>query len=128
MSSSDRYTAGAIYYVDSDCVEYVREDSILIYDRVDPFLTLIYDSTGDTLVGFKLKGFRNLFSRLGISLSLSNDKFLQLTTALEAVITNLGNQLFADDAERQEAYRRAYTLASNENVRLSEAELTRLAA
>ena len=115
-SSEEKYTPAAIYYGDSDCVEYVRGDGLLIYERIDPFLTLVHDATGDNLIGFKLKGFRHLVSRV-TAVRLTDKQFLALASALEAIVTDLGDEIFAD-TRRHYAYSRAYQLAANDNVAL----------
>lgn len=115
----DAYNRAAIYYHDSDCVEYVREDQFCIYERVDGFLTLVQDGTG-TLIGFKLKGFKNVFTKMQkVSAKLTDGHFLMLVSAIEAVCAELGDEMF-DDHRRAEAYRAAYTLAANDNVRLDD--------
>jgi hypothetical protein len=118
-----RYQPVALYYHDSDCVEYVREDSLAIYDRVDMFLTLIYDRTGLNLIGFKLKGFKHLFTQaLMPAYRLNEEQFVSLVSAIEAICTLLGEQLFADE-KRAYAYKAARKIADNDNVRLHDAGL-----
>jgi hypothetical protein len=121
-AAAGSYEPAAIYYADSDCVEYVKSDSYFRYERIDEFLTLIKDSTGHTLVGFKLKGFRNMFERLKSELELSDKQFLPLVSAIEKVYSMLGNSMFPDE-KRAAAYKAAYRLAKNDNVYLGEAEL-----
>jgi hypothetical protein len=48
-----------------------------LYERVDGYLTLIKDATGHNLIGFKLKGFRNVFGHLKAALRLSDNHFCQ---------------------------------------------------
>lgn len=115
------YTPAAIFYADSDCVEYVKEDGYNIYERIDGHLTLIKDSTGHNLIGFKLKGFRNMFERLKPSLDLSDKQFLLIITAIEAFYTEVGHTVF--DEKRRAAYKAAYQLAANDNVKLLQPEL-----
>ena len=55
-ASGDAYAPAAIYHVDSDCVEYVRNDGLLLYERIDPFLTLVFDNTGENLGRFQAQG------------------------------------------------------------------------
>ncbi|MEQ8867940.1 MAG: hypothetical protein RLN94_22220 [Roseovarius sp.] len=122
------YVPCATYFHDSDCVEYVKRDSLLVYDRVDQFLTLIFDGTGKQLVGFKLKGFKNLFTKqLAPMYRLNNRQFVGLVPALEAICQVLGGQL-EDDDDRKQSYRAAMDLAANDNVSLSGAHLAALAA
>ena len=56
------FSAHASYYESMDLVEYMTVDATTISDRIDEFLTLIWDANIDDVVGFKLKGFR-LFMR-----------------------------------------------------------------
>ena len=122
------YVPCATYFHDSDCVEYVKRDSLLVYDRVDEFLTLIYDGTGKQLVGFKLKGFKNIFTKqLEPMYRLNNRQFVGLVPALEAVCKALGEQL-DDDDDRKQSYRAAMDMAANDNVELSGNHLAALAA
>jgi len=43
----------AVYFSSMDYLDYVREDCVKIYDRVDRFLTVIWNEEGD-MIGFKL--------------------------------------------------------------------------
>ena len=124
-----QYTASAAFYHDSDCVEYIKVDAFVIYDRVDEFLTLIFDKTGKNLVGFKLKGFKNIFTQQLESIYRLNEKqFLRLASAIEVICVNLGDQLFADD-DRKRSYQAAAELAANDNVELRSFDLSdRIAA
>lgn len=117
-NDTNSYKASAAFFHDSDCVEYVKVDAFVIYDRVDEFLTLIYDKTGIQLVGFKLKGFKNIFTKqLKPIYQLNEKQFLRLASAIEAICVTLGEQLFADD-DRKRSYQAAATLAANDNVEL----------
>jgi hypothetical protein len=121
MSNFDSAPAGsyepaAIYYGDSDCLEYVQKDEFALYERVDEFLTLIKDSSGEKLIGFKLKGFRNRFHKLQAG------QFAYVMSAIESIYTELGDRVFADK-HRAEAYQAAYRLAANDNVKLDRHEL-----
>jgi|GEM_PF-6703268 len=111
------YERAALYSYDSDCVEYLREDSFCIYERIDSRLTLIKDDDGE-LIGFKIKGFRNTFERLKASFALSDHMFVPLVSALEAIFTEIGDEHFANPAHRA-AYQAAYGIAANDNVKLS---------
>jgi hypothetical protein len=118
----ERYEAVAAYYLESDCVEYVKSDSIAIYDRTDEFLTLIFDETNSkNLIGFKLKGFKNIFEqRLKHISQLRNIQFVDLVSAIETIFTDVGGKIMAEyDERREKAYKAAWELASNDNVRLS---------
>lgn len=127
MSNFDSALAGsyepaAIYYGDSDCLEYVKLDQFCLYERVDEFLTLIKDADGEKLVGFKLKGFRNRFNRLQAAFDLNDGQFAYVISAIESIYSELGEMLFTD-RQRAAAYKAAYQLAANDNVKLERHEL-----
>jgi hypothetical protein len=116
-----RYTPTAVYFLDSDCVEYVREDKFCVYDRVDSFLTLIFDETKYSLIGFKLKGFKCMFDQfLKPLFELKDQQFIELVPVIEAIFTRLGDKLsvIADDEARLRAYKDALKLAADDNVKL----------
>jgi hypothetical protein len=115
-----KYVPRAVFFVDSDCVEYVKTDSFCIYDRVDGFLTLIFDKTGLILTGFKLKGFKHVFDKHLRSLYKLHDmQFVDLVSAIEHMFTELGDEVFAEkDGRRIRAYKAALSLAANDNVKL----------
>jgi hypothetical protein len=121
LSSSEKYVPQAVYFMDSDCVEYVKEDAPSIYDRIDDFLTLVWDETRLTLVGFKLKGFKYVFNaHLKPLYKLNDEQFITLVSAIEAHFTEVGNEIFArGDKQRAAAYKAALKLAANDNVKLS---------
>ena len=103
----------ATYFSDSDCVEYVREDTIAIHRRVDEFLTLIFDETRITPIGFKLKGFRCIYNECLAALkTVKGVEFIELVPALEYVCTKIGNKAFADGTRRN-AYGAAMKLAKD---------------
>jgi hypothetical protein len=117
------YVPTALYFLDSDCVEYVKEDTLCVYDRVDEFLTLIFDETKFNLIGFKLKGFKHVFEKhLKPLFELNDSQFIDLVPAIELVFTSIGERMFADaeaGEKRKRAYKAAIKLASNDNVKLS---------
>jgi hypothetical protein len=119
------YQRAAIYAYDADCVEYVQEDTFVIYERVDSKLTLIRSDEG-IVVGFKLKGFRNIFERLRKSLELSEGLFVPLIMAIQELYTEIGDELVADE-HRRSAYQAAYKLAANDNVKLSDVRFAKAA-
>jgi hypothetical protein len=112
------YQPVAVYFAESDCVEYVKEDTFCVYDRVDNFLTLIYDGTRAQLIGFKLKGFKSVFdTHLKSLYKLNDEQFVYLVSAIEAVCTTLGDKLFTDTRVEM-AYKAARQLAANDDVQL----------
>lgn len=125
----DQYVPAAVYLADSDCVEYVREDVFSVYERVDDFLTLIFDSTKYTLIGFKLKGFRSVFrTHMQAKHRLGDEEFVRIVSVLEAVCTELGDSLFQQGDDRvARGYQAAIKLAANDNVVLHAADAKRAA-
>ncbi len=122
-TETGRFFPAAVYFADSDCVEYVKEDSFCVYDRVDEFLTLIWDATQQDLVGFKLKGFKLLFNtRLKPIYKLNDEQFVAVVSVIETVCTKLGDALFQDERVAR-AYKMAKNLAANENVRIEQVAL-----
>ena len=117
----------AVYFADSDCVEYVNEDSLCIHDRVDSFLTLIFDGTRMLVIGFKLDGFKYKFETHMQSLFELNDRqFIELASLLEFVFTEVGKNIFAaGDERRKNAYKAAIKLAKTENIKLAGAYLAK---
>lgn len=111
------YAPVAIYFSDSDCVEYVTEDAFAVCERVDHFLTLIFDETKFRLVGFKLKGFRYVFETVVRPSLEENVDFVDLHDVIERTCTAIGDEIFGNE-ERHRAYMAASKMAANENVRL----------
>jgi hypothetical protein len=113
------YKPVALYFLESDCVEYVKQDTFCIHRRVDSFLTLIFDETKNNLIGFKLKGFKHVFDKVKPLFELNDMQFVDLVPVIQFVFTQLGNQMFSvGDEERRLAYKAAINLAANDNVRL----------
>jgi hypothetical protein len=112
------YKAVAAYFPDSDCVEYVNEDTVAVYERIDEFLTIIWDETRYRTIGFKLKGFRYIFeTHLKPHLQLSESAFVRLVQAIEAVCQELGDELHGD-SKRDRAYRAARKIAEQDQAEL----------
>jgi len=108
----------AVYFADADCVEYVAEDTVCVYDRIDHFLTLIRDETQMFPIGFKLKGFRNWFERIKDDLGYDEGHFVELVKVLETVCSSIGDESFGDDVQRRQAYKAAAKLARDKDVKL----------
>jgi dTDP-glucose pyrophosphorylase len=120
-SLAGEYRPIAIYYHDSDCVEYAQHDVLCVYDRIDQFLTLITDETQKNVIGFKLKGFSKAVKEM-LGTNADQSQFLQLINVIESVCTQLGDDLFGDD-DRQQAYDAAKKIASHNNLILDKATL-----
>lgn len=108
----------ATYFQDSDCVEYVNEDTVCVYERIDEFLTLIWDETRYRTIGFKLKGFRWFFeNHLRAHMELNQASFVRLVQVIEAVCQEIGDALTVDD-KRSSAYRAARKIAEQGDAEL----------
>ena len=99
----------------------MREDAFCVYERVDDFLTLVFDETKFNLVGFKLKGFKFVFDKhLKPLFEMHDSQFIDLVSVIEAGVTKIGDQMFSEiNEERRRAYKAAWKLAGNDNVKLS---------
>jgi hypothetical protein len=101
----------AVYYTDADCVEYIAEDTTCVYERIDGFLTLIYDETQIIPVGFKLKGFLNTFERMREVHGFNERHAVELVKVVEQACCELGEKNFGGDTRRKLAYQAAAKLA-----------------
>jgi hypothetical protein len=117
---STPYRPIAIYYEESDSVEFIRADVPCIYRRVDDFLTLVIDMDNRALIGFRLKGFKNFYIRHFAKLNRSiKPDFLSLVSVLEKIIEQFADDLI-EDSRRQAAYQQAREMAYTENATLRE--------
>lgn len=115
IKSTDSYRPCAIYYEQSDSLEYVRRDIPAVYRRIDDFLTLILAMDGRAPIGFKLKGFRNFYLRhLEQNYHSERQEFLALVQIVEEALCAFGNKVFDD--ETRVAYQRAIDIAQTDNV------------
>lgn len=113
---SYKYQKAAIYHSDSDCVEYVRRDGGVYYERIDDILTLIKDIDSKETVGFKLKGFCYVLQNHFKNFKLDDEEFSIVMGAFEVVYGVLGDILVSDPIVRA-AYDEAVSIASNDNIR-----------
>ena len=111
-----KYRAKAIYYEQSDSLEYVRRDTPTVYRRIDEQLTLILDMDSREPMGFKFKGYRHFFLRhLQGKYDLDEQHFLKLIDVLQKALSVGGDAIF-DAVERQSAYRQALEIAREDDV------------
>lgn len=118
INLSTPYEPMALYYGESDAVEYVREDVPSISDRVDGFLTLVRDMyQREKVIGFRLKGFRNYCIN---SPELSQLEFVSLVSIIEHGLTEIGNHMFDQDKvqARRSAYNAARDIALQDRVQI----------
>ncbi|SFB42300.1 hypothetical protein SAMN03159496_03554 [Rhizobium sp. NFR07] len=111
------YKPSAIYFQDSDCLEYVRCDVPNIYRRVDEFLTLVVSMEDREPIGFTLKGFRNFYSRKYATKS-KVPEFRNLVCLIEEIVEEIGNDIFQED--KRKAYRKAIEIAKDDEVQLTD--------
>ena len=122
-SLSTPYKAVAIYYDAADTVEYMRRDVPCVYRRIDGFLTLGLEMGTKELVGFRLKGFKNLYLKyLKETLDRLDVDFIALVSVIERVVEIIGNDVFAEP-ERKEAYRMVREVARTDAVEMNKHEL-----
>lgn len=108
----------ANYFYDMDYVEYVTKDCPSVSERIDEYLTIIWDLHRTEIVGFKLKGFRHFFNtRLKPVYDLNDELFLQLSSALEILVSGMGEQV-VEDAKRKWAYHAAHKVAEQNDAKI----------
>lgn len=116
--STGAYAPTAIYYEESDSVEYLREDVACVYRRVDERLTLALDMHSRLPVGFRLKGFKNFYLRhLRFKFKGDDGDFLSLVSVLEEALSLLGEKIFDNDKIKI-AYENAFRIAEEDRVKL----------
>lgn len=122
-SASGEFKNIASYFHDLDYVEYQTVDRITVSERVDEFLTLIRIAENNEICGFRFKGFQ---ARINESLApvkqLQNSDFLKITTVIEVLVKDIGDDLFSNTA-RADAYKAAYKLVKDNDVTLPEMPL-----
>ncbi|WP_072387525.1 hypothetical protein [Hyphomicrobium sp. CS1BSMeth3] len=119
---ANTYEPIAIYYSDADYVEYIRKDVPCVQRRVDEYLTLSLELYSRELVGFRIKGFRNLYIQhlRETQRVLDHEQFLRLVRVIEKTVELVGHSVFEEDKVRAEAYRAAHTLAQEDDAALPE--------
>ncbi len=105
----------ALYFHESDLVEYVREDACCVYKRIDETLTLALEMDSRLPVGFRIKGFRNLCDKILKSHGVGGEHFIQLVAVIEKITLEAGNRLFPDALR---GYKAAEDIARADNVTL----------
>jgi hypothetical protein len=99
-----------------DCLEYLSADQLVVADRVDEFLTVLWDKDLEKIVGFKLKGFHAIFVERILPLkSVCEDDFHPIIDTLKNIVTKIGEEMFPDSS-RQNAYKNVIRFAKNEGV------------
>lgn len=110
------YTPVALYFHDSDFVEYVREDASCVYKRIDETLTLAIEMDSNLPIGFRIKGFKNFYLKHIRPLHGRNDHFVELVPVLERLVAEAGERIDFPDLKR--AYRLATDIAAVDAVKV----------
>jgi hypothetical protein len=115
LVASKEYEPAAIYNEDSDSLEYLRVSAPAIHRRIDSRLTLILSLDDRSLVGFKLKGFKNLYIRkLRQKLGPQCPDFIELVDVLQEITAAAGSKIFEEPQKL--AYTSALEMAAKDNV------------
>src|SRR5687768_9604142 len=110
------YEPVAMYYTDADTVEYLRQNSVCFYRRVDPLLTLALDMHSRQTVGFRIKGFQNLFNRYFYRrCALLKPEGLMLVSIIERLVDVLADDVL--DSVRT-GYAEAHRIALDDKIAL----------
>jgi hypothetical protein len=117
MHQVGSYKPSAIYFQESDCLEYVRFDVPNIYRRIDEFLTLVVSMDEREPIGFSLKGFRNFYVRK-YPQKAPAPEFRNLVCLIEEIVGEIGDDIFSEDKRR--AYRKAIEIATDDEVQLTD--------
>lgn len=119
LIASKDYEPAAIYYEESDSLEYLRVSSPAVYRRIDTVLTLVLSMEDRSLVGFKLKGFKNFYIRnLKSRLGSNCPQFIELVDVLQEFTKTLGEQVFEE--KQLSAYKSALEMAATDNVHVKD--------
>lgn len=125
---SPEFVKRASYNSTMDFLEYVSRDEITVSDRIDTFLTVMWNSNQSEIVGFRLKGFHCIFNKCIKPLfELKDEDFEPLVDALKCIYTSIGNELFkqntidqdaASQDHRAAAYKLTLKLVKEERINL----------
>ncbi|WP_313591126.1 hypothetical protein [Agrobacterium cavarae] len=115
LIASKDYEPAAIYNEDSDSLEYLRVSAPSVYRRIDASLTLILSLEDRTLVGFKLKGFKNLYIRkIRSKLGSKCPDFIELVDIMQEATQAAGTKIFEE--QQKLAYSQALDMAAKDKV------------
>lgn len=130
VEMASEFTSRACYYSKIDCVEYISKDEIAISDRVDQYLTILWDESCLEVIGFKLKGFRYAWNKYmkPIEGIMDGDMNLMMVAALERVFTEIGDELFLKKEKRQEAYKSVISFIKKQSITMGEEDYLAMAA
>ncbi|MDT8397349.1 MAG: hypothetical protein RQ899_01900 [Pseudomonadales bacterium] len=123
---SVEFTKCACYYSSIDCVEYLADDFLAIADRIDPFLTVLWNEDFSDYVGFKLKGFRAWY----VDSNYKGSDFNLLVKALEDFVTKMGDEMFSEDeaGKRKTVYKNVIDFVNRENIGIAANDMEEIKA
>ncbi len=123
LFASKEYEPTAIYYEDSDSLEYLRVAVPTIYRRIDEHLSLILSMKDRTLVGFKVKGFKNFYLRsIKPKYRESCPEFVELVELIQELTEKMGGNFF--EKRQKEAYLSALEMAAQDKVHVRDFPIT----
>jgi len=125
-SLSENFDKGASYYSKIDCIEYLSDDVIAISDRIDPFLTVLWNEDFTAYVGFKLKGFHAWYVER--TSEVVEAEFNLLVEALEYHVGKIGDEMFPDDPKRKEVYDQVIEFVKRDQIRIAANDMQELQA
>lgn len=123
VTITEGFEKRASYYDAMDFLEYVSLDETVVADRVDNFLTVLWNAEQTEVIGFRCKGFGYVFGEfVKPAMKLNDDDFNPIKFALEMIFTKAGEIIFdgvrIDDERRQSAYTESLALIRRDNVTL----------
>lgn len=124
---SDNFRKCACYYPKIDHVEYLTDDVVAIADRIDPFLTVLWNEDFSDYVGFKLKGFHAWYVRRNKDTHTEED-FNLLVEALEYYVTQIGNSMFPENPARKAAYNNVISFIKRDKIGIPAQDMKKLKA
>ncbi|BCH62872.1 hypothetical protein RvVAT039_00880 [Agrobacterium vitis] len=109
------YQPTAVYYEESDSLEYLRVSSPAVYRRIDAVLTLVLSLEDRSIIGFKIKGFKNFYIRhVKEKLGKNCPDFIELVDLMQDVTTAFASQIFEE--RQRNAYHSALEMAAQDKV------------
>lgn len=115
---SRSYVPAAVYYEESDSLEYIRRDGPCVYRRIDNLLTLVLELDSREPMGFQIKGFKHYYFRT-IRTTEGRSSFNHLIEILQFALTKVGDGVFKRE-DRIRDYERALNIADEDKVRIPE--------
>ena len=101
-------------------------DVVAIADRIDPFLTVLWNEDFSDYVGFKLKGFHAWYVER--TSDVVEEEFNLLVEALEYYVAKMGDDMFPDDAKRKAIYGQVIDFVKRDHISIDEDDMQKLKA